>query len=155
MGTDNNWPLVIASNKSNPIWESGSLNISVKHLIRPYPIRKRAEIDFFGLCCLANHNKKKPSKNASLKACYIWEGCLDNPKGSPGNITPQGREVSLPNNSAFKKFPILTQPKPKGTQGAIKSIMSKKDIFQRFDRITAVTSTPSKPPWKESPPCHI
>ncbi len=43
IGNESNWPLEIELNKSKPMCKSGSLNISVIHLIVPYPIKKIEE----------------------------------------------------------------------------------------------------------------
>ena len=42
--------------------ESGSLNNSVMHLIKPYPIKNEAEIAALGLSLWANQIKKNESK---------------------------------------------------------------------------------------------
>ena len=56
------------------------------------------------------------------------------PEGSEGNITPNAESVGRPKSSEFRKFPILTSPRPGGMHGATISINQKNCTFHLLDK---------------------
>ena len=71
------------------------------------------------------------------------------PSGTP---RPSRAWVGLPHSSPLMKLPMRPKPRPGGTSGAMKSIVSNKCSLRRRDHSHAATSTPSRPPWKLMPP---
>ena len=59
MGIDRSCPLVMISNKSKPIWESGDLNCSVKTLNIPYNDKNEPDIAILGISFLIEDTSQK------------------------------------------------------------------------------------------------
>ena len=75
------------------------------------------------------------------------EGAMPPAAGSRNTIA-QGRleSAALPHSSPLMKLPMRPQAKPVGTQGAIKSMTSKKPMPRARAHSHKATITPSSPP---------
>ena len=68
MGIDRSCPLVMISNKSKPIWESGDLNCSVKTLNIPYNDKNEPDIAILGMSFFDRRYITKNNIGPSKKA---------------------------------------------------------------------------------------